>query len=351
MRHLSKGSRLVVALFVPLLIICPSQAQSPEGEWETSYIDEENIGTIFAVNSFGAATGRILDDDESYRAAIWTYGTPALLPQKQKWEFSEGEEINDAGVIVGAASEEPESDTLDSFPADRFPVVWSPDGTITVLPTFDGNGEALAINNDGVIGGWARDDEGTPRPVLWENGELVYLDTPDDPQGDVWSVNDDGMAAGWTMNSDNVSQATVWIDGEPTTLELGSYRYSTAYAVGPDGMVAGVVLDVEEATIKPVVWIDTELYVLDTGRANGGGEAVGVSGDGIVIGNGEDGDEVIPMVWRYDADEDEFVGEALEWGESPTISYPQDINQNYMIVGAGRIDDRPHGTVWSLKDD
>jgi hypothetical protein len=116
-------------------------------------------------------------------------------------------------------------------------------------------------------------------------------------------------------------------------------------------MVAGTVLDSDDGIISPAVWIDTRLYVLDTDRGNGGGEAVGVSDDGIVIGNGEDGDEVIPMVWLFDEDAEEFTAGELDWDESPTISYPQDINATNVIVGAGRIDDRPHGTMWSVLDD
>jgi hypothetical protein len=115
-------------------------------------------------------------------------------------------DINESGRMVGYTA----------GPHDPQPVVWSPDGTPTRLPTFapDLYGEAHGQNNAGTIVGDAFD--GTlgisTVAVRWKDGVLSRLEVPPEAiQATAWDVNDAGIVAGWAwLSSDGLFHAALW---------------------------------------------------------------------------------------------------------------------------------------------
>jgi probable HAF family extracellular repeat protein len=139
------------------------------------------------------------------------------------------------------------------------PAVWN--GTMTALPTLGGNnGEALAINNQGQIAGFAENstkDPTCPSPqvldyeaVLWgANGQAQELPPlPGDTVGFTFSLNNNGQAAGSSGTCANTPllpfnygpHAVVWENGTATALgNLGGAMLGVGAAINDLGAVVG----------------------------------------------------------------------------------------------------------------
>lgn len=120
-----------------------------------------------------------------------------------------GRDVNSSRQVVG------ESD-YDSDSGEHYtrPFLWD-NGVMTDLGTLQsdrnkGFGSALAINNEGVIVGWAENDNYQRRAFIWENGEMYDLNellylydsegfpvTPRITLVEARDINEDGIIVGW----------------------------------------------------------------------------------------------------------------------------------------------------------
>ncbi|MEV3873467.1 hypothetical protein [Streptomyces sp. NPDC049906] len=118
-----------------------------------------------------------------------------------------GYDVNRAGTAVGASLEDdPNGDTAR----------WNADGTRTVLPNpAEAAGEVLAINNRGAAVGYAWPPAGNPaldKALLWKpDGTVVPLPpSPLGPYAAAFAINDAGVIAGFAVGTDGADKATTW---------------------------------------------------------------------------------------------------------------------------------------------
>lgn len=116
-----------------------------------------------AVNRHGAAVGSG-DVNGSYRAVRWDrFGAITELPGPPGFDRATGADIADDGTAVGYAEH-------DDWPFLRCALRWDRFGNVTELGTLPGatlGSTPIAINNRGMVLGYARDGSAYSRAVLW----------------------------------------------------------------------------------------------------------------------------------------------------------------------------------------
>ncbi|MER6915367.1 hypothetical protein ABT354_27145 [Streptomyces sp. NPDC000594] len=118
-----------------------------------------------------------------------------------------GYDVNRAGTAVGASLEDnPNGD----------PARWNANGTRTVLANpAEAAGEVLSINNRGTAVGYAWPPAGNPaldKALLWKpDGTVVPLPpSPLGPYAAAFAINDDGVVAGFAVGTDGAGNPTTW---------------------------------------------------------------------------------------------------------------------------------------------
>lgn len=147
-----------------------------------------------AINNAGQIVVNVVYNfNDRSHAFVWSNGS--LIPVSTLGgSYAFGDAINDAGEVVGAST------TAGDQASYAF--LWN-NGTTTELASLptDSSTEALAINNTGVIVGYAYDAQYNPRAVIWSDGQ--YADLNDlIPADSGWSlvsardIADDGRIVG-----------------------------------------------------------------------------------------------------------------------------------------------------------
>jgi probable HAF family extracellular repeat protein len=133
--------------------------------------------------------------------------------------------INDRGQIVGYASPERNG----TIPAATHAVLWNDTTTATVLPSLYSS-QAYAINNHGVVAGWAETTAGGDRhAVVWDSNGITDLGS-----GAAYAINDAGQVAGVQQG-----MPTVWSGGIATHLAALGGVQGTAMDINEGGQVVG----------------------------------------------------------------------------------------------------------------
>lgn len=132
-------------------------------------------------NNSGVVVGQVGSTQWSSRAGLWKNDSKHTLtlldPLPGEWD-SYAFAINDDNVVAGVSD-------LGSF--RMTPVVWAPGATSPMaLPLLPGetNGQAVSINNSGVVVGWHGN-----APAVWINGNLIDLQTALDASGTGWTIS------------------------------------------------------------------------------------------------------------------------------------------------------------------
>ncbi|MEQ8770483.1 MAG: GC-type dockerin domain-anchored protein [Phycisphaerales bacterium] len=170
-------------------------------------------------------------------------------------------DVNNSGVVVGTVSES-------TLPFDLGePAIWTPDGaggyTVTIPEQFDtlasplGNlsvsgGQAVAINDAGVIVGWSRYQgfQGGPTTRFFESGcpinlsELGFTAT-------VHDISENGLIAGGELVMD-LATGQVTTLGVPSAAGGVAFTFVESYAVNND---AEVVVAAHRATSTNDKWL------------------------------------------------------------------------------------------------
>jgi probable HAF family extracellular repeat protein len=99
-------------------------------------------------------------------------------------------------------------------------------------------GDALAVNQSGVVAGVRRD----LRAYRWQNGTTTELPTLGGSRSFGQAINRDGVVAGWADRPDGQSRAVYWTNGAP--VDLGSLgggwsSCSLGFGINSDGIIVG----------------------------------------------------------------------------------------------------------------
>ncbi len=198
--------------------------------------------------------------------AIWRAGIKSELPVA--YEFSRGRgtarSMSDGGIAVGFC---------DMHSRERRRAhCWipGPDGeysSYVILPGLgDGASDALAVNNDGWIVGYADTVGGETHAVLWRPsgngyGAPIELETLGGRRSGGAAINDSGQIVGWAEDMAGQQHATLWEGGKVTRInDLGPMEGTPVNAISIDeaGVIVGTV-KYEDGSSWP--------YVVVNGRA------------------------------------------------------------------------------------
>ena len=183
----------------------------------------DNKSASLQINDRGQAVGysrQPVADGNHLRAVVWYKGKISRLsslPGGDGWEEALG--INQEGQIVGFAGPAPGLEHI---------ALWDKDG-VHDLGTLGGDwGEAIAINNKGQVVGVSANVLGSGDPFLWENGVLTDLGVlPGDVGGGALGINNQGQVVGASgtelvngnFGSIYTSHAMLWENGVMTDLQ------------------------------------------------------------------------------------------------------------------------------------
>lgn len=254
-------------------------------------------------------------------------GTASLKPGAA-FTFSQAAyAINPSGLIAGyaniAADAAPHADSNGATPPLSQAITW--DGvTSTYLDTLRGtSSRAYAINDKGVVAGYAYTTDNARHAAVWIGTKLTDLGMLEgDASSVALGINNHGKVAGYSYAHGNtVQRAAIWdiSTSPPTVTELGKPggHFSRAYAINDDGVVAGFANtggNQQHAT----VWQDN--VTIDLGTLGGTSSlANAINKDGVVVGYAN----IIEHYAPHDVHHD----------------YPYDVPSNVS-----------HATVWSFMD-
>ncbi len=158
-------------------------------------------GFAYGINDAGQVVGQsFTTNDDANHATLWDHG--AIVDLGTLGGASEAFNINEAGIIVGY------SELADGVTTRA--VFWN-GATPTELPSLGGVGtysDATDINNLGQMIGYSGLDSNTWHAVVWEHGNVIDLNQflPADLKAAGWvlafpqAINDHGVIVGWAQN-------------------------------------------------------------------------------------------------------------------------------------------------------
>ncbi len=173
------------------------------------------IDTVaLSINNRGQVAGRSTPDGERSHAVLWDHGFIRALGELPGDNKSAALMINDLGQAVGY-SRQPVVD------GNRLRAVLWYKGTISRLPSLpggDGWEEALGINEEGQIVGYAGPTPGLEHIALWDKGGVHDRGTLGGDWGDAIAINNKGQVVGLSANASGNIGAFLWENGVLTDL-------------------------------------------------------------------------------------------------------------------------------------
>lgn len=319
-------------------------------EYEIYEIDIVNAGDFgsqgVAVSPNGIATGRSLGSvSQAYR---WTVdGGLEPLPNlaSPQRDFSQGNGVNSAGVIVGTGAQT-------SFGSGPLPLIWT-GGSVAQLPLPVGEslGRANDINDAGVAVGSADGGSLEVAVIYGETSEVITATTP----GGAWmrtafGINNSGLVVGNGIDPNNAARnvGVVYDSAAGTATEVGALpgrNGALAFAVSDAGHVVGSTM-LNQGSGVPYIWTAAggiQEVPLPAGTSQGG--ARGVNSAGWVVGTASNA-FAIPFV--FDGAETHQVSDLVPAGtgwdlSTNTSSSALGISDDGVIVGTGVLNGEVRG--------
>jgi len=302
-------------------------------------------GGVQAINAEGMVTGQTGWGDKPYAAFRATNGTVKRLKGGKGGGI--GQDINSSGQVAGSVTDKQAADLCDfsgSRPATHA-ATWV-GGTLTLLPVDDAeqSSQAVALNDDGIIVGWATISENL-QPLVWRDGVVSELPLPEGVDGAIGAVpvdiNADGQIIGFLQFSDfSIVRGVLW-DGDEATMLPEGFQVN---AINDEGTIIGSTNEgtraawIVKGKLKKLPGSPDDAARVRVVAINADQDVVGYTQATEGIGNGT------PVLWRD--------GEAIDAqtllpdGADLSIRYLADINDTGMIA-AGAVDGNgeEHGIV------
>lgn len=187
--------------------------------------------------------------------------------------------ISDSGVVAGALIGDEEHADGPGADEDEHPAMWPSVTTAPRalnLPAGAQGGRAFAVGQDGTIGGVALDGGGTP--VLWSpDGTPTSLPTLSGRGGVVLGIDSTGQAVGQSAVGEGTHAATWDKSGSITDVGAAAGGPASSAASGIAGVAVGAGSSASFKGSRPqaVMWIGKSARILPPGSD---GQFTGVSG-------------------------------------------------------------------------
>jgi len=227
----------VAMLGVGFASVRPVGAQSGYVVEDLGALPGDASSVAWAINARGDVVGWSAGPAGTRAFLYTTAGGMVALPGLPDKPRTLARDINDAGVIVGAAN----AGGTDLGHA----VLWS-DGSVQDLGTL-GTGfysEAWGVNNLGQVVGWSYTNGGNGlsgvHAFLYRPGEGLADLTPESDTGSARDINDAGQVTGYKTAPGGYYHAFRWKTG--TFVDLGvvpGFGFSFGFAINASGQVAG----------------------------------------------------------------------------------------------------------------
>ena len=222
------------------------------------------------------------------------------------------------------------------------------DYSFTDLGAFDPSGlwgTARAINDNGIIVGYAKRANGYYEPLLWVNGAIVPLELLGGNEGMAYDINDKRLVVGWAQDDQLDRHAIRWYNRVAYSLGfLANGDDAKAFAVNNSGHIVGWAQTSTGGFYHGFFWDGAQMQNIPT-LSGGYGEAWGIN----------EQDEVVGF-----CDYGTFDTHAFKWsggitrdlGGLPSFdsSYALAINDDGVIAGYSEGPSYQKTTVWEGDD-
>lgn len=239
---------------------------------------------------------------------------------------SYGSRIGDSGAVLGSS--------------DAKPVRWSPSGAITELLELPDDHIPIirGMNNAGTVVGYSRRINGEydyeDHAVRWDadTGAATALTLPPGTTGSVaWAVNDSGVIAGHVRIAGGERRAVRWnTDGTVTILDLlGGGTYSYAEDINDAGVVVGHANGSASEGLRTVRWSPTGAVTALANLPGGNGSNhMAINDNGVIAGYAGTSNQ--PHAVRWSA-----TGAVTDLGtlSGHDRSFGRDMNADGTVVG------------------
>lgn len=270
----------------------------------------ENGSKAYGVNKEGVVAGVVFGEAAptevscyvqgfSPRPVVWEDGVPRELPLPPDAIDAEAYDVNDEGVVIGAAA----------VGGTLIPVIWSGDSvTLLTIDVTGGPEDLLAQVTDG-------------------GGFLDIQVAAIAPNGDIF-----GNATAMVSDSGIASFGVKWTAPD---YELSVIAGAQSFITSGNGTIAGGIQPNADGVRVPMVWVDGTAIALplsSDATAAGSGSVTRISDDGhIISGVVNSGGETVATIWVSEDD----PANAEPYRLSDLVDELGDVTLTGAIVGPG----------------
>jgi len=292
---------------------------------------------LFSINDLGQAVGRLGFRNRNPLAFLWDQGQAIVLDSG----FSGGEalDINNNGIIVGRAN-------------GYHPALWDANHVLTYLPVLRSGGIAYAINDSNVVVGTDGQGGLNTIPLKWENGQVVSLCGTIPCTGTAVDINNNGDIIGtvsWYINQDLYGGSWIFkpleqYNGDDNPPTPDDFIWAEVLAINDQQQVAGyrgVLPFTSYIDTRAIRWENGVVTELDHEPVTYRNSYVrGINNRGDLVGQKHDS----AVLWTAEGHEIN-LNDAIPPGTGWVLRCATDINNAGQIVGYGSFNNKICGFV------